>query len=73
MIERGGGVGTKRWRWFSSRWYAVWYFCISVGFLLLAVHYYLAGGLLWLIALRLVIAGGFAYLGFLLLRLNGRL
>lgn len=47
-----------------SRWYAWWYFSIALGFVLLAVSRALAGERAWLIALRIVIAAGFAALGY---------
>jgi hypothetical protein len=51
-----------------SRWFAWWYFTIALGFVLLAVNRALVGEKAWLIALRLVIAGGFAALGYAALR-----
>jgi len=47
-----------------SQWFAWWYFTIALGFVLLAVHRALVGERTWLIVLRLVIAAGFAALGY---------
>lgn len=44
---------------------ALWYFSIALGFLLLAVRAYLLGGRFSLTLLRVVIAAGFAALGWL--------
>lgn len=46
-------------------WMALWYFSIALGFLLLAVRAYLLGGRFSLTLLRVVIAAGFAALGWL--------
>jgi hypothetical protein len=46
------------------RWFAWWYFAIAGGFLLLAVHRMIIGERAWLVGLRLVIAAGFALLGY---------
>ncbi len=45
-----------------SRLFAWWYACIACGFLLLAIANAILGGSLRLIALRVVIAAGFAFL-----------
>jgi len=55
-----------------SRWFALWYFSIALGFVLLAVNRALVGERAWLIALRFVIAAGFAALGYLELRSGKR-
>lgn len=55
----------------SSRWFAWWYLAISLGFILLAIRYAIAGEKTWLIALRLVIAAGFGVLSFLEFRAGG--
>ena len=55
-----------------SRWFAWWYFAIALGFLLLAINKALTGEKTWLIALRLVIALGFAALGYAELRSSAR-
>jgi hypothetical protein len=47
-----------------SRTYAWWYLTIALGFLLLAVNKALTGEKTWLVVLRLVIAAGFAALGY---------
>ena len=60
--QRGYFVPTPKLR---SRWYAWWYFSIALGFVLLAVSRALAGERAWLIAVRFVIAAGFAALGYL--------
>lgn len=52
--------------------YALWYFAIAAGFLLLAVHFLLRGGRVWLIVLRLAIAAGFSYLGWREWRTGGK-
>jgi hypothetical protein len=55
-----------------ARWFAWWYFSIALGFVLLGVNRALAGEKAWLIALRFVIAAGFAALGYAELRSGGR-
>jgi len=55
-----------------SRWFAWWYFAIALGFLLLAINKALTGEKAWLIALRSVIALGFAALGYAELRSSAR-
>ena len=72
--DKGGQILDKRrfGRWGRSRWYAWWYFSISVGFLLLAVYFGLRGGSGVLVALRLVIAIAFAVLGWLQLRMTSK-
>jgi hypothetical protein len=55
-----------------SRWFAWWYFSIALGFVLLAVSRALAGERAWPIALRFVIAAGFAALGYLEFHSNRR-
>ena len=47
------------------RLYAWWYFTIALGFLLLAINRALVGEKTWLVVLRLVIAAGFAALGYM--------
>lgn len=44
------------------RWTAWWYAAIALGFLLLAVNRAILGDKPWMVALRLVIASGFAIL-----------
>jgi hypothetical protein len=56
----------------NSRLYAWWYFTIALGFLLLAINQVLVHAKLWLIGLRVVIALGFAALGYLELRTHTR-
>jgi hypothetical protein len=46
------------------RIYAWWYLTIALGFFLLAVNKALTGEKVWLVALRFVIAAGFAALGY---------
>ena len=48
--------------------FAVWYFCISAGFLLLGIRAYILGAASWTVVLRWVIAAGFAGLALLELR-----
>jgi hypothetical protein len=45
-----------------SRWLAWWYGAIALGFLLLAIDHVVMGDKAWLVAVRFVIAGGFAFL-----------
>ncbi len=52
----------------DSRWIAYWYISIAVGFVLLAIYNQIIGGKLWLIGVRLIIAAGFALLGWMDLR-----
>jgi hypothetical protein len=47
------------------KWMAWWYSAISLGFVLLAVNRALNGELLWLVGVRLIIAGGFAILAYM--------
>jgi hypothetical protein len=49
----------------DPRWIAYWYLCIALGFLLLAVYNAMIGGKLWLVGVRLIIAGGFGFLGWM--------
>lgn len=49
-------------------WTALWFFCIAAGFLLLAIRSYVLGGRFSLTLLRLVIAAGFAILGYYQMR-----
>jgi hypothetical protein len=55
-----------------SRLYAWWYLTIALGFLLLAINRMLVGEKTWLIVLRVVIAAGFAALGYMELRTHSR-
>jgi hypothetical protein len=48
----------------KSRIYGWWYLTIALGFLFLAVNKALTGEKVWLVALRFVIAVGFAALGY---------
>jgi hypothetical protein len=50
--------------WFPlrSRWFAWWYAAIAVGFLLLAITQGIIGAGFWPVALRILIALGFAAL-----------
>ena len=45
-----------------SRWFAWWYAAIAVGFLLLAITQGMIGGTFWAVAIRILIALGFAVL-----------
>jgi len=56
----------------KSRFYAWWYFTIALGFLLLAINRAIVGEKIWLIILRIVIAVGFAMLGYAELRSRPR-
>ncbi|MDQ2777742.1 MAG: hypothetical protein M3Y57_22945 [Acidobacteriota bacterium] len=56
----------------DSRWIAYWYFSIGVGFVLLAIYNGIIGGKLWLIGIRVIIAVGFALLGWMELRGKAR-
>jgi hypothetical protein len=55
-----------------SRWFALWYFAIALGFVLLAINRALVGEKAWLIVLRLVIAAGFSALGYAELKSSAR-
>jgi hypothetical protein len=46
-----------------ARWLGWWYVCIGLGFGLLGLRNFLAGGRAWGIVLRCVIAIGFVLLG----------
>jgi hypothetical protein len=59
-------------RWGKSRWFAWWYFSIAVGFLLLAIYFWLRGGSLLPGVLRIIIAFAFAVLGWLQLQMTGK-
>jgi len=54
------------------RWFAWWYLCIALGFLLLALARALQGERPWLIVLRIVIALGFGALAFMEFRTRRR-
>jgi len=56
----------------GRRFYAAWYFCISLGFVLLAIRAALLGARPLGVALRFVIAAGFLLLGWLTIRQPGR-
>lgn len=43
---------------------AWWYTAIAVGFALLAIDHLVTGDKLWLVGIRAVIAGGFAFLAY---------
>ncbi len=58
-------------RWFQSRHWGWWYLSISLGFLLLALVYLLQGAGWAAVVLRLAVAAGFAFLGWMQLR-SGR-
>jgi len=45
-----------------SRWIVWWYSAIAAGFVLLAIVHLVMGDRPWLIAVRVVIAAGFAFL-----------
>lgn len=45
-----------------SRWIVWWYAAIAVGFVLLAIDHLVVGDNPWLIVVRFLIAGGFAFL-----------
>ena len=47
------------------RWYAWWYLSIAIGFVLLAIQRTIIGETTWLVAIRLVIAAGFAMLAWM--------
>jgi hypothetical protein len=49
----------------NYRFFALWYFTIALGFVLLGIHKLLTGEKPWLIIIRFVIAAGFAALGYL--------
>ncbi len=51
-----------------SRWMAWWYGAIAVGFALLAIDHIVVGDKPWLIAVRFIIAAGFAFLALFELR-----
>lgn len=55
-----------------SHLYAWWYLTIALGFVLLAINRSLVGERTWLVVLRLVIAAGFAALGYVELRAHSR-
>ena len=59
-------------RFSRSRLYAWWYFAIALGFLLLAINRWVVGEKTWMIVLRLLIAAGFAILGYIQLNANPR-
>jgi hypothetical protein len=59
------GSGKRR---IGRRLYAVWYFCIALGFLLLGIRAWLLGAVLWTVILRWIIAAGFCLLAWLELR-----
>ena len=61
-----------RWLRSNPRLYAWWYLTIALGFLLLAINKALTGEKAWLIVLRVVIAAGFAALGYAELRSHPR-
>jgi hypothetical protein len=63
-------TGPKWPRWGRSRWFAWWYFSISVGFLFLAIYFWLRGGSLLPGILRLIISFSFAVLGWLQLKVS---
>ena len=46
----------------SSRWFSWWYLTIALGFVLLAIYHALLGERAWLVAIRVVVAAGFAIL-----------
>jgi tetrahydromethanopterin S-methyltransferase subunit C len=48
-----------------SHLFAVWYLCISAGFVLLGLRAMLVGAPMWTVILRWVIAGGFLALALL--------
>jgi hypothetical protein len=54
------------------RWSAWWYAAIALGFLLLAVSRAIQGDKPWLVALRVVIAAGFAALALFEFRAKDR-
>ena len=57
----------------NRRWFGWWYLTIALGFFLLALHRALNGEKIWLIAIRLVLAAGFAILAWLEFRGSRRL
>jgi len=52
----------------NPRFFAWWYFAIALGFTLLAINQGLISRSAWAVILRLVIAAGFAALGYMELR-----
>jgi hypothetical protein len=52
----------------NSRFFAWWYFTIALGFTLLAINQGFISRNAWDVILRLVIAAGFAALGYMELR-----
>jgi hypothetical protein len=52
----------------ASQWIGWWYIAIGIGFALLAISHVLTGGAVWLIALRIIVAAGFVFLGWMELR-----
>ena len=48
-----------------SRFYTIWYLCISAGFVLLAIRALVVGEPRWAVILRCVIAAGFLTLAWL--------
>jgi hypothetical protein len=55
-----------------TRLFAWWYYAIAAGFILLAINRWMLGERMFLIILRLAIAGGFLVLGYLTMRSAGR-
>lgn len=51
-----------------SRLTGYWYVAIAAGFILLAINHMIAGHGVWPIVVRVIIAGGFAFLAWIDLR-----
>jgi tetrahydromethanopterin S-methyltransferase subunit C len=51
-----------------SRFYTIWYLCISVGFVLLGIRALLVGEPRWAVILRCMIAAGFLALAWVVKR-----
>ena len=72
LVREGGVILSNRSLrpWQKSRWLAWWYFCIAVGFVLLAVRFYVLTQNLKMAIVRCAIAAGFTALGFVQLKLS---
>ncbi len=55
-----------------SKLFAMWYLSIGAGFTLLGINRLIARAPWWQTAIRLVVAGGFALLGYLEMRFGGK-
>jgi hypothetical protein len=61
LLRYNGSLMTRS----IARWIPWWYAAIAVGFLLLAIVHLLSRDKWWLVAIRLVIAGGFGFLSWM--------